>query len=228
MSDVRVVAAAAANNAAWCDVVCRGAGLPTVTGADLWSTPRRSPDGYPDAVTLRPGVRVTDVLAAIDDSAGASVKDSFADLDLATHGWSVLFDAQWLTRGAAAPSTPVLPWRTVDLDSLPQWLASHGSRAVGPDVLDDPGVRLLLADDEDGPVAVAALNRSGTDARTVVGVSNVRALRETDARVWSDLAPLARHALGAHALVGYEAGPDLAPALAVGFSTVGPLRVWVR
>ena len=55
MADDDRILAAVANNAAWCDLVCRCAGLPTDLGPDLWSTPRRSPDAYPDAVTLRPG-----------------------------------------------------------------------------------------------------------------------------------------------------------------------------
>jgi hypothetical protein len=227
MPDARTLAAVA-NNAAWCDLVCRTAGLPTVVGRDLWSTPRRSPDAYPDAVTLRPGVSVAAVLAAVDDSAGASVKDSFADLDLAPHGWSVLFEAQWLTRPAAAAATPGLPWRVVDGDTLPLWLTAHGTADIGPRVLDDADVRLLLAADDDGAVAVAALNRSGAGADTVVGVSNVQVLRSDPELVWSELAPVARRELGAHPLVGYESGPDLLPPVAVGFEPVGRLRVWVR
>ena len=85
-------------------------------------------------------------------------------------------------------------------------------------------MRLLLAADADGPIAVAALNRS--DA--VVGVSNVRVLRAEPELVWSELALVARRELGAHRLVGYESGPDLLPPVAVGFEPVGPLRVWVR
>jgi hypothetical protein len=228
MSDVRVLAAAVANNAAWCDLVCRCAGLPTVRGPGLWSTPRRSPDAYPDAVTLRPGVPAAAVLAAVDDSAGASVKDSFADVDLAPHGWSVLFEAQWLTRPAVPPTAPGLPWRTVDRATLPLWLSAHGSAAIRPGVVDDPDVRLLLAADGDGPVAVAALNRSGAGTGTVVGVSNVQVLRSEPEVVWSDLAALARRELGAHRLVGYESGPDVLPAVAVGFECAGRLRIWVR
>ncbi|GEL98800.1 hypothetical protein [Cellulomonas terrae] len=228
MPDARLLDAAVANNASWCDLVCRSAGLPTVTGPGLWSTPHRSPDAYPDAVTLRPGVPVADVLAAVDDTDGASVKDSFADLDLAPHGWSVLFEAQWLARAAVSATATGLPWRTVVGDALPHWLAAHGSAVIVPDVLDDPDVRLLLAADAEGPVAVAALHRSGAGGDTVVGVSNVQVLRGGPGLVWSDLTVLARRELGAHPLVGYESGPDLLPPVAVGFGPVGPLRVWVR
>ncbi|KRD41442.1 hypothetical protein ASE38_17765 [Cellulomonas sp. Root930] len=219
---------AAANNAAWCDLVCRAAGLPTQTRAGLWSTPTRSPEAYPDGVTLRPGVPAQEVLGSVDDSAGASVKDSFADLDLAPHGYTVLFEARWLVRAVARPGTPLLPWRSIEATTLPRWWAAHGSRVVGAAVLDDPGVRLLLAEDDEGPVAVAALNRSGDGPRTVVGVSNVRVLRGDPETVWADLAVVARQELGPHPLVGYESGADLAPPIATGFATVGPLRVWIR
>lgn len=223
---VPAVTVAAANNAAWCDLVVRATGRPTVTAPRLWSTPSRSPVAYPDAVTLRPGVPVAEVLAAIDDSAGASVKDSFADLDLAPHGYAVLFEAQWLTRPARAPSEVGLPWRAVDAGTLPQWLAAHGSAAIAPAVLDDPVVRLLLASDADGPIAVAALNRSGETP--VVGISNVRALRVEPEMVWSELTVLARRELGPYPLVGYESGPDVIAPTAVGFEPLGPLRVWLR
>ena len=211
MPDARILPAAVADNAAWCDLVCRSAGLPTVLGPDLWSTPRRSPDAYPDAVTLRPGLPASAVLAAVDDSPGASVKDSFADLDLAPHGWSVLFEAQWLTRpggvgrcrGAAVAGRR--PRHARALAGRPRF---GGDRPGRPR---RPGVRLLLADDDRGPAAVAALSRSGDG---VVGVSNVRVLRGEPEPVWSDLGVLARRELGAHRLVGYESGPDLLPAVA--------------
>ena len=218
----------AANNAAWCDLVCRAAGLRTLVHDGVWSATTRSPDAYPDAVTLRPGTGVDDVLAAVDDSAGASVKDSFADLDLTPHGYEVLFEASWLTRAATDPAPPVLPWHVVDATTLPRWLAAHGSASITHGVLDDPAVRLLLASDRDGPLAVAALNRSGAAPDAVVGVSNVQALRADAGLVWSDLAALARRELGPHPLVGYEAGDDLVAPVGTGFESVGRLRVWIR
>lgn len=64
----------------------------------LWRTTRRSPDGYPDAVTLASDVSEREVLAEIDVSAGCSVTDSFADLDLSAQQFHVLFDANWIHR----------------------------------------------------------------------------------------------------------------------------------
>ncbi|MGW6708828.1 hypothetical protein ACWGDE_28610, partial [Streptomyces sp. NPDC054956] len=99
---------AADNNARWCEAVCRAHGLDVSLGEHLWTSPRRTPPYYPDAVTLRPQVPEAEVLTWIDtDGPGCSVKDSFADLDLAPDGFEVLFDAQWIHRPADAPA--VLP-----------------------------------------------------------------------------------------------------------------------
>lgn len=228
MAHAPIVPAAAANNAAWCNLVCRAAGQPTTLRPGLWSTPRRSPDAHPDAVTLRPGIAAAAVLAAIDDSPGATVKDSFADLDLAPHGYDVLFEAEWLARPPVSPAIPELAWQVVDRDTMPVWLAVQGSQAITSGVLDDPDVRLLLATGDEGMPAAAALNRSGAGAGTFVGVSNVRASQRDDESTWFELAMLARRELGAHPLVGYESGPDLDAPIAVGFEPVGTLRVWAR
>ena len=73
--------------------------------------------------------------------------------------------------------------------------------------------------DDSGAIAAGAvLSRNGG----AVGVSNVFGGGFTGAvRTAADL-------LGAGPLVGYESGDDLDAALAVGFGSLGPLRVWLR
>src|SRR3954462_805415 len=100
---------AARNNAEWCDLVCRTHGIETAFSDRAWVALRRSPRSYPDAVTLSPLPSVGDVLSRIDTSAGCSVKDSFATLDLAEDGFRVLFEAEWIHRPAAAPA-PAPMW----------------------------------------------------------------------------------------------------------------------
>ncbi|HWS38783.1 MAG TPA: hypothetical protein VN408_39350 [Actinoplanes sp.] len=106
------LAAAVRENAAWVDLVCRGRGLPTAFTPERWHTTRRSPPFYPDAETLRPGVTAAVVLAGVDTGPGCSVKDSFADLDLAPLGFTVLFSATWIWRPAGPGSEPVTWWAT--------------------------------------------------------------------------------------------------------------------
>ncbi|MGW8564729.1 hypothetical protein [Isoptericola sp. NPDC055881] len=140
-----VVRAAARNNAAWCATVCETHAIHGRTDRHAWASPVRTPALYPDAVTLAPGADAAALLARIDTrSPGASVKDSFADLDLSgprpgagagaggsngdrvgdRHGdaFQVLFEASWIHRPSAparsfsAPgvSTQVVATQQVD------------------------------------------------------------------------------------------------------------------
>jgi hypothetical protein len=97
-----LVARAARNNAELCAAVARSHGVVGTFADDAWTAPARTPPLHPDAVTLVPGVAPRSLLARIDDSDGASVKDSFHDLDLAPFGYRVLFDAEWIHRRPAA------------------------------------------------------------------------------------------------------------------------------
>jgi hypothetical protein len=139
---------AAHNNAVWCDAVCRAHGIPGRFLDDAWVNPQRTPQFYPDAVTLTPHA---DVLGMIDRSAGAGIKDSFAALDLSAEGFSVLFDAQWIYHPPSTLTTD-RQWHVVRDDAFPAAL------------WDDPSVRKLASGDSS-----TVLNHSG-DA---VGVSNV-------------------------------------------------------
>jgi G:T/U-mismatch repair DNA glycosylase len=85
-------ARAAMANARWCSAQGGVRGHFTDT---YWYASRRTAEFYPDAVTLHPHVDVDEVLARVDLSAGASVKDSFATLDLAPHGFEVLLAGHW-------------------------------------------------------------------------------------------------------------------------------------
>src|SRR3954453_6766328 len=94
-------------NATWCDIVCRSHRLRPDADARSWWTDRRAPLRFPDVIPLDPAVTVFDVLGRIHDAPGASVKDSFAALDLGPDGYRVLFDATWFARPPrAAPAGP--------------------------------------------------------------------------------------------------------------------------
>ncbi|RLP84380.1 hypothetical protein EAD89_26180 [Micromonospora sp. BL4] len=213
--------AAARNNAEWCDVVCDSHGLTGRTDADAWSVPRRSPTWYPDAVTLRPGVDADALLARIDAKPGASVKDSFADLDLSRYGFRVLFDAQWIHRPpldppAAAPLTPI----TTPAE-LAAWATAHGGGTLfRPALLTDPRVRILARYDERGAVVGGAV----VSGDRVYGVSNLFADGVDPRAIWHGVPAT----VPGVPLVGYESGADLTPALAAGFTPHGPLRVWLH
>jgi hypothetical protein len=218
--------AAARNNAAWCDIVCRSHGLTTTYEAGFWATAERSPALYPDAVTLDPTVAPAEILARIDDSPGASIKDSFAVLDLHRFGYDVLFDAEWYLLAPGHTRPPVDgAWSVVETPAdLASWAAAHGGGDVfRAALLDDPAVRILIRHLPDGGIAGAIANR----AAGVVGVSNVFA-PGTAERAWEGLVDTIGAKFPGEAIVGYDTGEHLRAALSEGFRPIGPLRVWMR
>jgi hypothetical protein len=210
-----MIAAAARNNAEWCDAMCRAHGIAGEAGEDAWTWPVRTPPYYPDAVTLRPDVDVAALLERIDSGPGCSIKDSFATLEVP--GFEILFDASWMRRPPGSATPPAAEWNVVsDLD---EWERAWGE-PLGlflPALLADG--RFLAARRDGRIVAGAILNRTGD----VIGLSNVfgddpwPGAVATAASLYPDLP-----------LVGYERGDDLAAARRVGFEVIGPLRVWTR
>jgi len=214
--DGRVVAAAA-DNAHWCDLVCRSHGVPTEVDERLWVALRRSPEFYPDAVTRAPGLAAELVLARVDDGPGCSVKDSFADLDLGSHGFRELFRAQWFFREPGTPAATRRCWTTVQTaEDVAAWArAADLEGVIRPELLHDADVRILAANGSGGAIVC----RTGD----VAGVSNV-----FGTGVWADLPAAVAALYPSLALVGYERDDALDEALGAGFTAIGPLKVWMR
>ncbi|MEW2416002.1 hypothetical protein AB0953_20100 [Streptomyces sp. NPDC046866] len=222
--------AAVRNNAAWCAAVCPGG----VFGADSWTSARRTPPYYPDAVTLTREVSAAALTAAIDTgSPGCSVKDSFAVLDLAPAGFELLFEAQWMHRPADAPApapAASLSWsRIASAADLDAWEAAwDGEESTGlfrPDLL-TPEIAFLAGRSEEGRIVAGAV---ANEAAGAVGVSNVFT-RDGVApdEAWSGALARIAALWPGRPVVGYEHGEDLATALAHGFAPLGPLRVWLH
>lgn len=228
-----LVRSAARNNAEWCAAMSRSHGLPGEFGAQAWAAPARTPRYYPDAVTLVPGADRAELVARIDTAAaGASVKDSFADLDLVEAGFRVLFEAQWIHRPARVPTTlSGLAWTVVGTpDTLRAWALAWddgGGNAdlFRPALLDDPATFVLAGQSVDGRlVAGAVASRSDQ----VVGISNVFALDGGHDAAWPVVLDAANELFPTLPVVGYARDDDLAAAVRHGFEAVGPLRVWLH
>ncbi|MGN6300028.1 MAG: hypothetical protein ACTHN8_02930 [Angustibacter sp.] len=230
-SDEALRQVAARNNARWCAALCRSHDVPSTCDGTAWSAPRRTPIYYPDAVTLAPGADPRVVLDRIDlATPGASVKDSFADLDLAPFGFEVLFAASWIHRepgpdnGAANAG-----WEVVDdPDGLRRWAqawdgAEGHADLFRPELLDEADVRVLAHRSAGAVVAGAVANRTGD----VVGLSNLFTRDGDVDSAWAGALDLVQRLYPAHAVVGYERGDDLDAARRQGFRVVGPLRVWI-
>jgi hypothetical protein len=237
---------AALNNAAWCDAVCRAHGGSTSVTADCWRNEAPSPQFHPNLITLR-----EDAQAAVEREIrgldlrldpGWGIKDSFADLELRTLGFGLLFEASWLWREAAA-ATPSAA-RAGDLHWAPAatsseladweraWKRSLGdTREARPDRPRFPPALLAREDiafcagHRDGAIVAGGVLSVGGDA---IGISNVFAATADLAACWGGLVDEARRWQPGMAQCSYERAPGLAAALAQGFVVVGPLRVWLR
>jgi hypothetical protein len=227
--------AAARNNADWCDTLCRTHGIAGRFDPDAWVSPQRTPRFYPDAMTLDPAAVAGSILERIDTSSpGCSIKDSFAILDLRPFGFRVVHEAEWIYRetpstgptkpqdvewGAIETAVELAAWEAAwDADSTPEGL-------FRPALLREPSVTILGGYLNGSIVAGAIANRTG---RELVGLSNVFATNGDLDGAWSGSLHHLDTALPGSAIVGYESGADLAVALRIGFTSVGPLRIWLK
>jgi hypothetical protein len=241
MADQRILNAVR-NNAEWCDVVCRAHGCDTTFYDELWINRGASPRFYPNAVTLTgPTPRQ---LALIDDLIANSpthewaLKDSFASLDLAPRGFTMLFEAQWIhlpaSRSIETPNASNLRWELIRTEAgLAQWETAWNEAGGGDPrsarifltpLLDNKEVVFVAGHHNDRVLAGAIGNLAGG----VVGWSNWFATEPRNAR---DCAAGSLSAIGRAfpdlPIVGYEDGEALSVASSLGFESLGALRVWV-
>jgi hypothetical protein len=227
------VRAAARNNAEWCAAMCRSHGLTSEFGPQAWAAPARTPLYYPDAVTLAPGVDPAVLAARLDTAApGASVKDSFADLDLTDAGFHVLFEAQWIHRPASPPATASdLVWDVArSPDTLRTWALAWddgegNADLFRPELLDDPATFVLAGRSGDGRVVAGAVASRSDE---VIGISNVFALDGGPDAAWRVVLDAVHSLFPTLPVVGYEHGDALEAAVRHGFEPVGPLRIWLH
>lgn len=229
-------AAAAGNNALWCDAMARAYGAPGAFATRAWINRHPAPRLYPNLVTLGgPNERDAHLaavgeLAAAPPAPGWTVKDSFAALDLTPLGLRPLFEASWIHWPMRAIDQRHAAHRVSGEDELAAWERAWagGGAADAPDRLFPAA---LLNEPEH---AIMALTRRGavvagciaSRADHAVGISNVFAPAEDDGRDrMACLAAALRFAPGLP-LVGYESGEGLARMKAVGFEEIGPLRIW--
>jgi len=232
MRSMGLLGAAVANNASWCDAVCRSHGYPGAFSSRLWSSPRHRLRLYPNAITLRPGVTAPEALATAEPSRSFAVKDSFARLDLAPAGFGLLGEATWIVRDGEPDGLPDdgLSWDEVtgpgELGNWETaWAGGSGSGPVFPSgLLSDPRCAILACRREDAIIAGAIVYA----ADGVAGISNVFSAGLAPDRLWADVR---QAAAGLHPhlpVVGYEQGSSLEAAQQAGFRVLGKLRIWTR
>jgi hypothetical protein len=211
------------NNVRWCDLVCRAHGITTSWRKGFWVSCQPSPQFYPEGISLQENVAAEQLIDELPAGI-CSVKDSFADLDLASHSFELMFEASWIYRPSTTGTAPPIGWTTVSTDEdFVLWLDACGLAGVLPAaLLQDQSVRFLQRKRADEVAAGAVLNRSAS----VVGLTNLFTTSEPLEQVWGDVATLCGQHFPTCAIVGYERGQDLDAALNTGFSDLAALRVW--
>jgi hypothetical protein len=228
-----LLGAAVANNASWCDAVCRSHSYPGMSGARVWISARHDLEFYPNAITLVPDATAADTHADQDPSRRYAVKDSFARLDLAPAGLGVLFEAEWIAAPAIpdGPGEPGLPWDAVTDDrGLTRWEmawaqgGSPGRRLFRPQLLADPRCAILACHrDGDLVAGVIAYTAAG-----VTGISNLFGAKLPAGQLEASALRAVTALRPGRPVVSYAHGPDLAAARQSGWQALGPLRVWER
>jgi len=231
-SDEALLQRTIANNAAWCDVVCRAHGNPGTFLGDAWLNRGQNPRYYPNVITLSRGagrLRVAELLERTSAPA-PSVKDSFGTLDPGDAGCALLFRAEWIVHTAASnepAGDSALTWATITTEAeLAAWEASWtddagAPRTFLPVLLREPAVTFWAGRRGDEVVAGGITFAS----HDVVSVSNT--FFSEGAALRGLVRAVADRSEGAP-IVGYEHGEALRAAVAVGFRSLGPLAVWVR
>lgn len=231
MHSMGLVDAAVANNALWCDAVCRSHGYPGTFSSRLWSSPRHGLRLYPNAITMRPEVTAAEVLAAAAPSGPFAVKDSFARLDLASAGFGLVAEASWIARDGGPDGLPdggllcekvTSPGELGDWETA--WAGDGGDRVFLPVLLSDPRCAVLACRQDGAIVAGAVVYAAGGAA----GISNLFSAGPSLDRVSASVVRAAA-GLNPHLpVVGYEQGASLEAARQAGFRVLGPLRIWTR
>ena len=229
------VADAARSNAAWCDAVCAAHGRPGERFDSHWLNHAAAPPRYPNLVTLSPAVApamaAVRALERAQPSASWAVKDSFAVLPLEQAGFRVLFEAEWIARPAPTRRRSLgAGWFRVDSESaLAEWEAAWGesvgqTRIFLPALLRRDDIAFLAALEGRGAIAAGVVaNRAGN----TVGLSNFFARLDDAGLRRAECIDAAAEAFPGLPLVGYESGKELAESRALGFASIGSLRVWV-
>ena len=237
---------AARNNAIWCDSVYRANGIPGEFHEDIWLNQNPALRHYPNAVTLLDQRNSTGQLGHIRDLVNSSlagnwcVKDSFCALDLTALGFQILFEAEWIWLSATSirpsRSTFGLDWARIQTGSeLTKWetawsgdpadrAATQRSPLFLPSLLADRDISFIAAYKDQEIVAGIVANR----AAGVVGLSNFFAPSNDVVSCWSNCVTTAQASFQDLPLVGYERGPQLAIAQAMGFERLQRLKIWTR
>lgn len=215
------------NNADWCELVANSHGITNERFENAWRTKGRMPPFYPNVVST---IANTDAEGLTQLAEGlppkCGWKDSYADIDLTEHGFSISFNAHWYALTGSHPN--LTNTKTVgDVSStseLEQWIAAWGetplNRTIFTPELLTKNVLFLYRQTAGKKDSGLILNRSAN----VVGISNTFGNPDGIAEC---ISYAVKNANGLP-LVGYGSSEELRGLEYLGFEDLGILRVWVR
>ncbi len=229
MLDVDWLAEAISNNAAWCDAIASSHNVPTSWNESYWMSKHPMPRFYPNIITLKSDTAIDNQIDIIKPQlpSGWGIKDSFAELDLHSNGFSPAFDAHWYCR---VPTNGIIDnfkrqhhVHTVKTQlELNRWASAWGD---GTDIfnaalLEKQCVELLYIEHHNNIVAGLAINLSGHS----VGISN--AFGSPNELLSSVASVIEKNP--DKGLVGYGDQTEMALLSKIGFRNIGDMRVWER
>ncbi|QAY68099.1 hypothetical protein [Paenibacillus protaetiae] len=219
------VHSAVVNNIVWCGIICETHGITAASSKHVWSTTAKAPPFYPDIITSSRHATVKEVIDIIGNREVSSIKDSFANLDMSPLDFEILFKAEWIYHAPLANLEPIPSgWHEVTAkNDFVDWTLAHGSgNVIKPELLNRRDVKMYAYTNK-GETAGFIANLGGN----AVGISNVFSSVNSN-NLWSDIHTIASLDFPGLPTVGYEQGDDLAAALQSGWTSAGPLRVWVK
>ncbi|GCE04852.1 hypothetical protein [Dictyobacter aurantiacus] len=240
--DTNYLQLAVNNNAIWCDTVCRSHNIRGEFHGTFWMIKQQAPTYYPNLITLSPARKLDlhqDPLATFlsqQKDYTISVKDSFADLDLDPFGFHLLFEAQWIFLRSDSiavldqPSTELAWKRVVEEKELLGWEAAWSQTELTQNhiflasLLHNADICIMAAYQDNHIVAGAIANKTPG----VVGISNVFTPEQNAEQYWQGLLAMISKQYPGLPIVGYEHDESLALAIRVGFTILGPLRIWLK
>jgi hypothetical protein len=225
----------ARNNADLYQAVFRAHNIADTRTPEAWSSSANAPPYYSNFVALSEasGTELSKQISKLkrELTPPFSVKDSFAKLEIAKLGFSILFEATWISRSVhRVVSNLPIQWKRVSSESdfarwQNAWQQSSPTeeRVFIPKMLADPQLAFFARED-DGVFTAGCLANQSTDA---IGLSNVFYAESNSDCFKQSAACLDTISMGLP-IVGYENGEALKLAIAAGFQEVGPLRIWIK
>lgn len=213
------------NNIVWCGIVCDLHGLTQTSNEHVWGLLSKAPELYPDVITSSRHATSEEVKDFIGNREIFSIKDSFANLDMVPFGFEILFEAKWIYHALDADVDFVQSaWTVVTTETdLAQWTSASGlQKVIKPDLLKQKDVKIFMHKELNGEISGFITNFSAN----TVGISNV--FSNSKKSVWSDIVKIVSAHFPGIPMVGYEDGDALTAALLSGWSSIGPLRVWIK